>query len=123
MRNCVIYMVLFISLNTIAFGQTEPVIDTTKVEDCIVWMPNTFTPNSDSNYECVQMEYNCPLDSFELYIFNRWGESIFESKSLEKCWYGEYNGVSLPDGVYFWVLNLYTTKGKLEYRGKISLLR
>lgn len=41
-------------------------------------------------------------DYYHLYIFNRWGELLFETEDLNQGWDGSYNGVIVPDGVYVW---------------------
>jgi gliding motility-associated-like protein len=41
-------------------------------------------------------------------VFNRWGNLVFEQKSYrnDEAWDGQWNGKDLPDGTYFYVIDL-----------------
>jgi large repetitive protein len=39
-------------------------------------------------------------------IFNRWGNQVFDTKNYKNDWKGTWNGGALPNGVYFWVIDL-----------------
>ena len=41
---------------------------------------------------------------FELLIFDRWGEVIWESHDVEVGWDGTYNGKVVPEGTYTWII-------------------
>jgi gliding motility-associated-like protein len=45
-----------------------------------------------------------PLDSYQLEIFDRWGERIHSTNDREEGWDGAYSGVASQDGVYVWKL-------------------
>lgn len=50
--------------------------------------------------------------NFQLYIYNRWGVLVWTGNNNTENWYGlatkgiEINGTNLPDGTYFYVLDL-----------------
>jgi gliding motility-associated-like protein len=57
-------------------------------------------------------------------IFDRWGEVVFESDKLDFQWDGKYQGLELPDGVYYYVLNYYLKKDYFKTAtGIITLYR
>jgi gliding motility-associated-like protein len=118
-----ILLFVCVSFNSLVFGQTENTIAPAKETDCLLRVPNIFTPNGDSYYKCLEPEYNCPYDSLEFIIFNRWGEIIFESNDDINCWDGSYNGKVVQDGTYIWSVRLYNSEGKSEYRGNITVVR
>lgn len=75
-------------------------------EDEIFYVPNTFTPDQDEFNQTWGPVFTQGFDpfNFELLIFNRWGEIIWESHDAEGRWDGSYgnSGVDCPDGVYVW---------------------
>jgi gliding motility-associated-like protein len=58
-----------------------------------------------------------------LVIFNRWGEQIFETTTLEGGWDGTYKGVRAQEDVYTYVL-YYVMNDGIAYQkyGRISLI-
>lgn len=69
--------------------------------------------------------FNKNETKFEFYIFNRWGEQIFESSELNKTWDGTHLNEPAPLGVYVWkvvIKDIYTNE-KRVYPGHVTLLR
>jgi len=60
--------------------------------DCDIYLPNAFTPNADGINDVFKMETLCELETFEIQIFNRWGEEVFSSTDPEFVWRGEDDG-------------------------------
>ncbi|MEI8203291.1 MAG: gliding motility-associated C-terminal domain-containing protein [Bacteroidota bacterium] len=89
------------------------------------YIPNTFSPNEDNKNEVFNGKgYGYKTDEFELCIFDRWGELIFETKDSEKGWDGTYKGTLCPQGVYvykFKVVEL-NNKGHI-YAGSVILIK
>ena len=68
-------------------------------------MPNAFTPNGDGRNDYYFPVFN-QLQSLEFSIFNRWGEMIFYTKSLEsQGWDGNFKGKEAPNGTYVYKVN------------------
>lgn len=90
----------------------------------IVFVPNVFTPNGDgANDEFLV--FSKAVKQFELQLFNRWGEKVFETNDLNSGWDGVYKGEIQPPGVYVYNLNIvyldnYTRNG---LKGSVTLLR
>src|SRR5690606_1396867 len=62
------------------------------VDELIIYVPNTFTPDGDqynNEFKPVLASGFDPYD-YTLYIFNRWGELIFESHDVNHGWSGSY---------------------------------
>ncbi len=77
------------------------------VEDCDP--PSIITPNGDNKNESFSI--GCVADvtkhpNNELVIFNRWGDEVFRQSPYLNEWKGTYNGQDLPDGTYFYILDL-----------------
>ena len=93
--------------------------------------PNAFRPTSSqaANKEFSIFTYFI-TDNFQIFIYNRWGELVFESTDRYFKWNGGYNnnaGKPLPGGTYAYVVKYESAfrpdKGIQEKRGGISLIR
>lgn len=91
-----------------------------------LFIPNTFTPNGDGNndYFFPVGESVDPQD-YHFYIFNKWGEKIFEANQLDSKWDGTFQGQPLQDGVYVWRIQLLDaiTGEYYDYKGHVLLMR
>jgi len=108
-------------------GCSATVCDTVIIgPEYILYVPNAFTPDQDGPnetfYPVIQGE---DVLTYEFYIFNRWGELIFESHHPSQGWDGTYRGVMSQTDVYVWKLKVKdATYGKVhEYIGHVTLLR
>ena len=52
---------------------------------------NVFTPNGSDDFNNEFVIEGESLDEYEIKIFNRWGESVFESSDINKSWNGKVN--------------------------------
>lgn len=92
--------------------------------DPILYIPNTFTPDGDEHNNVFQV-IGSNIESFELLIYNRWGELIFQMNSFDDYWDGTYEGVMCQDGTYTWKIQYYgyETDEMFEQTGHINLIR
>ena len=84
--------------------------DTINVEfygDCVVLIPNVFTPNVDGYNDEFFASYDEQVGPFKMSVFNRWGQTIFEANDINRHWDGKYKGTLVPEGVYYWVVEYY----------------
>lgn len=88
-----------------------------------VWIPDAFSPNGDGvNDQFLPVAET--FVSYELKIFNRWDQLVFDSINSDSGWNGEYNDVSLPDGIYVYRLKYTLPDHKTKIRsGKLVLMR
>ncbi|MES2592524.1 MAG: PKD domain-containing protein [Bacteroidota bacterium] len=95
--------------------------------------PNAFTPNSDGPsggaYDINNLDnniffpYTSGVIDFEIQIFNRWGELIFESFDIKKGWDGYYRSKLCQEGVYIWKARVKLINGKTYNKtGDVTLL-
>lgn len=91
----------------------------------ILYVPNAFTPNNDGINDVFRV-YGNGITQFEISIFNRWGEVVYQSNDVEQFWNGshQFGGHYVPDGIYSYVIKL---KGQntdaFERRGHINVMR
>lgn len=91
--------------------------------DPLIYVPNTFTPNDDEDNQGFRVIANNITD-FELLIFNRWGELIFEMDNLTDYWDGHYKGIKCQDGTYTWKITYSDLKNnRYERTGHVNLIR
>jgi len=82
-------------------------------------------PSVDPNYanSIFFPGVNKQVDEYHLYIYNRWGEQIFQSNDINVGWDGYLNGVLAAQGVYFWKVTVVYKNGAPDSdRGDITLL-
>ncbi len=73
--------------------------------DFILYAPNTFTPDGDQfNQNWHIVTEGLDFNDFDLQVYNRWGEVVWQSKDPEAEWDGTYDGRIVPQGNYNWKL-------------------
>jgi len=89
-------------------------------------VPNAFSPNGDfvNDEFCLQGWVHC-ADNFNIKIFDRWGEKVFESNDPEFCWNGEYRGVTMDAAVFVYSIRaINIDDGKVILKsGNITLIK
>lgn len=71
---------------------------------CDSEVPNVFSPNGDGINDVFIPRLIAPPSRYSLEVFDRHGQSVFVSETLANGWDGARNTRSLPEGVYYWVL-------------------
>jgi gliding motility-associated-like protein len=86
--------------------------------------PTAFSPNGDGKNDVFKPVFLGAPSSFELRIFNRWGEKIFESRDVTVGWDGKFKGVDAPLETYVWTLTyVYGAGIQKSLTGNMTLLR
>ncbi|MDX2360426.1 MAG: PKD domain-containing protein [Crocinitomicaceae bacterium] len=96
------------------------------VNEVVIYAPNTFTPDGDEyNQDWFIHISGVDIYDFELYIFNRWGEIIWESHDATIGWDGAYHGEIVQSGTYQWVVRCtdILNDNKYEFNGHINLIK
>ena len=95
--------------------------------DCYMNIPNVFSPNGDgvNDYFYPRQFLTKGLTTFSMNIYNRWGQVVFTSNSIEgRGWDGTFNGVPQPEGVFVYVIDATFKDGQKEHHhGNVTLLR
>ncbi|WP_420147272.1 gliding motility-associated C-terminal domain-containing protein, partial [Spirosoma sp.] len=87
-----------------------------------VWVPDAFSPNGDGLNDVWDLPGIEAFPDAIVTIFNRWGEVIYSSgKGYTNPFDGTLNGVSLPGGVYAYIVR--TAPARPVLRGKLMLVR
>jgi gliding motility-associated-like protein len=89
------------------------------------YVPNVFSPNSDGTND-VFTGVGINVKQLTMYIYDRWGEIIFQSNDLEKPWDGRVTGSGkiAQEGVYVYLINITDIFDKKhQYIGSVTLLK
>ncbi len=116
--------------------------DTFRVEQAVlgnvdsqIAFPNAFTPSGNGptgGFWTVNEMFNNDVffpiykgvDEFEMQIFNRWGELLFETKDVRQGWDGYYRGEICQQDVYVWRVKVtFLDGGELSDMGDVTLIR
>lgn len=107
-------------IGTNSIGCTDSItkqIDIQLKDQYSLFVPNVFSPNGDRVNDNFKVVYNGDFD-FEIHIFNRWGEEVFNSDDLDFEWNGKINGqVASQTRFYYFI------KGDFKREGYITLIQ
>lgn len=95
------------------------------IPEFTVFIPNAFTPNADGTNDVFYV-YGEEITTFEMMIFDRWGNKIYESDDLSEGWDGRANDGSAiaQQDVYVYKVILKDFEGRThKYNGHVSLLK
>ncbi|MBN9293624.1 MAG: gliding motility-associated C-terminal domain-containing protein, partial [Flavobacteriia bacterium] len=107
------YNVMLVATNQDGCTDTARVV-IRMTEDVVFYVPNSFTPDGDNYNNIFKPVFVEGFDAFEyeMLIFDRWGEVIFETHDINYGWDGTYlfNGGKLcQDGTYVWKITVKKT--------------
>jgi gliding motility-associated-like protein len=94
--------------------------------DFIFYIPNAFTPSDVDGVNDMFFGKGSGIADYHIWIFDRWGNMIFDATDINKGWDGHANGgadISQQD-VYVWKVKLKDVFGKIhDYTGTVTLLK
>lgn len=103
------------------------VIDSVSIRQgvCDLYIPNSFTPNGDGKNDVFKVIFNKVTNYFNLRVYDRYGQNVFESDDKFKGWDGKFKGKTQPMGTYVYVIKYSLQPGALvnNLAGTIILIR
>ena len=91
--------------------------------ESVLWMPNSFTPNGDGLNDSFKPVGTLMLE-FNMKIYNRAGNLLFETEDQETGWDGLYDGKEMPFNTYIYKVEAVDNVGKSHNQtGKVLLIR
>jgi gliding motility-associated-like protein len=87
----------------------------------VVVPPNAFTPNGDGVNDVWLISGLGTFPNCVVNVYNRLGESVYQSKGYSLPWDGLYKAKTLPFGTYYYVIDL--ANGKPKVTGYITIVR
>ncbi|MBI9039733.1 MAG: gliding motility-associated C-terminal domain-containing protein, partial [Bacteroidales bacterium] len=90
----------------------------------VIPTPNAFSPNNDGlNDKFRLIAENLPEEQFQMKIYNRWGQMIFETNDIEEGWDGTYKSEICQEGVYVWIVVSSEKDNNVLNKGTVTLVR
>jgi gliding motility-associated-like protein len=94
------------------------------IQEPNIFIPNAFHPGGDFNQRFYPSNAFVSTDNYTLLIFNRWGETVFETHDPQVGWDGTSHGISAPEAVYIYLLKAQQADGStIERKGSVTLIR
>ncbi len=113
---------------TNSYGCTDTAIASVTIYEPIsFYIPNAFTPDGDGLNDYFEPKgLNFDESTYQIFIYNRWGNLVFQSNDFNEHWDGtdKKTGQKSPADVYSYVIRFKNYKGDLKkYVGSITLIR
>ena len=104
--------------------ELDSVVFVVTISESKLSFPNAFSPNGDDSNEIFKAKEYQSIIEFHAYIFNRWGQKLYEWTDPAEGWDGTYKGKDVKEGVYFLLCRAKGADGR-EYniRKDVNLLR
>jgi gliding motility-associated-like protein len=91
-------------------------------EPCNLFIPTAFSPNQNVN-NILYVRSDC-ITSMKFQVFDRWGNTIFESQDINQGWNGTSNGQPMSVGTYIYYVKATLPDGtNIEKTGNVTLVR
>ena len=88
-----------------------------------LFVPNIFSPNGDGENDILYV-YGTSIKEMKFYIYNRWGEKVFESTDRTNGWDGTFKGKPCDAGVFAYYLDvIYYDDNEVKLSGNVTLVR
>ncbi len=103
--------------------KSEPEAEYPDIETDEFFIPSAFTPNGDGLNDLFYVKANFEPRNFEMTIFNRNGERLFQTRNMNIGWDGMLRGSILPFGMYIYIIKYKDRKGNEQQKqGQILLI-
>ncbi|MND87116.1 hypothetical protein D3C80_791080 [compost metagenome] len=70
----------------------------------MIKIPNVFTPNNDGKNDSWVISGLESYPNAHIWVYNRYGEMVYESIGYPKSWNGVFNNKPLPASTYYYVI-------------------
>ena len=86
-----------------------------------IYIPTGFTPNADGVNDTWYIPALSAFTNFNLSVFNRYGQRVFQTKDINLAWDGKYKGLLQPSGAYVYILDM--KEGSAVMKGTFLIIR
>ena len=124
----VCYAMFIQGTDTVAYtdeywNETGPI--TVTISESRLEMPNGFSPNGDGINDIYKAKKGWQsIVDFHAYIFNRWGQKLYEWTDPNGGWDGSFHGKDVKEGVYFCLVKAKGADGRnYHIKTDVNLLR
>ena len=104
--------------------ELDSVVFSVTISESKLTFPNAFSPNGDEDNQIYKAKEYQSLVEFHAYIYNRWGQKLYEWTDPAEGWDGTYKGKDVKEGVYFLLCRAKGADGRnYNIRKDVNLLR
>lgn len=93
------------------------------LDECNIFVPSAFSPNEDGFNDTFEIFSDTQRNILETRIFDRWGNEVYKRLNAPPDWYGKYNGKTLSEGSYTYLILLQGGARKFKLSGEVTLLK
>jgi gliding motility-associated-like protein len=91
---------------------------------CNIWMPNAFSPNADGMNDVFKPEAKGHPKEYVMYIYNRWGQTVYATFNIDQGWDGNINGKPADIADYYYRISGKCVNGEaINLKGVCTLIR
>ena len=96
-------------------------VEVTISDNIVITVRNIITPNADGYNDVWHIENILNFPNNTVTVFNRYGQTVYEANTYVNDWDGTFNGDPLPDGAYYYIVELTDTEN--VYKGAVNIVR
>ena len=98
------YTIELINVEGCRYTETVRIDNTSDGEPLSYYAPNAISLSSTSGNDCFSPSFSDVdlLLEYNLIVYDRWGNQVYQSVSALDCWDGSINGQAVASGVYIW---------------------
>ncbi|WP_301922265.1 gliding motility-associated C-terminal domain-containing protein [Ferruginibacter sp.] len=86
-----------------------------------IFIPKAFSPNGDGLNDTWRIPVLAAFPAFEVTVFNRLGQKVFQNKNVNILWDGTFKGNTVSAVAYFYMIDLKQFPGVLK--GTVLIIR
>ena len=110
---------IYASVATVSIVIVKDVI----CDEPFIFIPNAFSPNDDGENDILYVRGEM-IEEMQLSIYNRWGELVFNSTSINHGWNGIYQDKKVDPAVFVYHLRATcVNKEVFEKKGNITVVK
>ena len=88
-----------------------------------LFIADAFSPNGDGVNDVLYVR-GSGVSELDFFVYNRWGQKVFESHDIQQGWDGLFNGKELNSEVFVYYVHAVTNQGEeIDMKGDVSLVK
>jgi gliding motility-associated-like protein len=115
-----------VTINIRKADSLTAIFDTLLVVDRNVWIPNAFSPNSDSHndYFGINTAQSQFIKDAKVTVYDRYGTKVYDGPAKNTGWDGKFEGEMMSMDTYYYIMKvIYTDNSFKEFKGDVILMR